>query len=207
MACQWGSVGNMGRLTRAESQAQTRATLIVTARKMFFEKGFHATSLEKVADAAGFSKGAVYSNFRNKNELCIAVLEDTRSEQLATLSATLLEPNDDARLQRFAQWAERVVGDPAWTSLEVEFAMHARRDEQLRTELAARLDGILALLTAASGAAAGADPLIPLDEVAVPMLALGVGLGIFRSINPAIPVDGLVDVLRILTGVAPDDSR
>ena len=46
-------------------------------------------------------------------------------------------------------WAERVIGDPGWTSLEVEFAVHARPNEELRTELAGRLDGILQMLTAA----------------------------------------------------------
>ncbi len=44
--------------------------------------GYHPTSLEKVADAAGYSKGAVYSNFRNKDELCTAVLDEVRAERL-----------------------------------------------------------------------------------------------------------------------------
>ena len=65
----------MARKTRAESQAETRAQLLKTARQLFFDDGYHPTSLEKVADAAGYSKGAVYSNFRNKDELCLTVLD------------------------------------------------------------------------------------------------------------------------------------
>ena len=53
-------------LTRAERQAQTRVKLIDVARSMFLEDGYGATSLDRVALEAGFSKGAVYSNFQGK---------------------------------------------------------------------------------------------------------------------------------------------
>ena len=54
------------RLTRPESQARTRAELIATARDLFLSDGYAGTSLERVAEAAGYSKGAVYSNFASK---------------------------------------------------------------------------------------------------------------------------------------------
>src|ERR1700752_3937271 len=111
----------MARRTRAESQAQTRAQLVATAKRMFFEDGYHPTSLEKVADAAGFSKGAVYSNFRNKDELCLAVLDENRAERLAEVLAMITESDVRDGLRRFEEWAQKVVGDPGWTSLEVEF--------------------------------------------------------------------------------------
>src|SRR6188472_4289637 len=130
---------DMARMTRAESQAQTRSQLIATARQMFFTDGYHPTSLEKVADAAGFSKGAVYSNFRNKDELCIAVLDEVRAERLAEILDIMAKPDTSSRVEALQMWAERVIGDPAWTSLEVEFAAHARHNEPLRGELATRL--------------------------------------------------------------------
>src|ERR1041384_2785727 len=83
LVCQRVNIAVMARMTRAESQANTRAQLLATARQMFFTDGYHPTSLEKVADAAGYSKGAVYSNFRNKDELCVAVLDEVRAERLA----------------------------------------------------------------------------------------------------------------------------
>jgi len=189
----------MARLTRAESQAQTRAQLVTTAKRMFFESGYHPTTLEKVADAAGFSKGAVYSNFRNKDELCVAVLEQQREERLAEILAVLAEPVAEQRLQRLQDWAEQVIGDPGWTSLEVEFAMHARRDEQLRADLGARLDSLLGVLASAADGVVGVQAKLPSRELATVILALGAGLGLFRSFSPSIPVDGLVDTLRILT--------
>jgi AcrR family transcriptional regulator len=186
-------------MTRAESQAQTRTQLVKTARQLFFEDGYHPTSLEKVADAAGFSKGAVYSNFRNKDELCIAVLDEVRAERLAEILDIMAKPDTSSRVEALQVWAERVVGDPAWTSLEVEFAAHARHNEPLRHDLASRLTTILQILTGATESADAAKPQLAGGETAIVMLALGVGLGLLRSIDPSIPVDGLVDVLRLVS--------
>jgi AcrR family transcriptional regulator len=190
----------MARMTRAESQAQTRAQLVATAKRLFFEDGYHPTSLEKVADAAGYSKGAVYSNFRNKDELCTAMLDEIRAERLGEVLEIIARPDTPSRIDELRDWAERVIGDPGWTSLEVEFAVHARRNEQLRTDLAAKLDNILQMLTAGVESADNPDLKMPGPQTATVMLALGVGLGLLRSVDPSIPVNGLIDTLRLLTG-------
>ncbi|HJT90957.1 MAG TPA: TetR/AcrR family transcriptional regulator [Mycobacterium sp.] len=190
----------MARMSRAESQAQTRAQLVTTAKQLFFEDGYHPTSLEKVADAAGYSKGAVYSNFRNKDELCTAVLDEIRAERLGEILEIIARPDTPARIEALRDWAERVIGDPGWTSLEVEFAVHARRNEQLRTDLAASLDKILQMLTAGVESADNPDLKMAGAQIATVMLALGVGLGLLRSIDPSVPVNGLIDTLRLVTG-------
>jgi AcrR family transcriptional regulator len=190
----------MARKTRVETQAETRAQLVKTARQLFFDDGYRPTSLEKVADAAGYSKGAVYSNFRNKDELCTAVLDEVRAERLGEVLDIVAKPDMPARIDAIRDWAQRVIGDPGWTTLEVEFAAHARPNEQLRTELAGRLDGIIQMLTAAMESADNADLKMPGREAATVLLALGVGLGLLRSINPNIPVSGLIDTLRLLSG-------
>ena len=189
----------MPRKTRAEAQAETRAQLVKTARQLFFDDGYHPTSLEKVADAAGYSKGAVYSNFRNKDELCTAVLDEVRAERLGEVLEIVAKPDTPARIDAIREWAQRVIGDPGWTTLEVEFAAHARPNEQLRTELAGRLDGILQMITAALESADTSDLTMPGRETATVLLALGVGLGLLRSIDPDIPVSGLIDTLRLLS--------
>jgi AcrR family transcriptional regulator len=190
----------MARLTRAQSQAQTRAQLVTTAKRLFFEDGYHPTSLEKVADAAGYSKGAVYSNFRNKDELCTAVLDEIRAERLGEVLEIIARPDTPSRIEALRAWADRVIGDPGWTSLEVEFAVHARRDEKLRADLAAGLDNILEMLSTGVESADNPDLKMPGRQAATTMLALGAGLGLLRSIDPSIPVNGLIDTLRLITG-------
>jgi AcrR family transcriptional regulator len=191
------------RLTRAESQARTRAQLLRTARELFLRDGYLATSLDKVAEEAGFSKGAVYSNFRRKDQLCLAVLDEIRAERAAEVAGLLAAPDTEERLRRFEEWAERVIGDPQWTALEFEFAVQARRDPALREELANRLTAVGEVVeSAVANVADGrATPPMRTDEAATALLCLGVGLGLFRSIAPAMPVKALVNTVRVLAGL------
>jgi len=197
----------MARISRAESQAQTRETLLRTATRAFLRDGYRATSLEKVADEAGFSKGAVYSNFRNKHELCLAVLDGIHAEQTqhivrAMVGSAALEE----RLAAFHAWADETIGDPAWTGLEFEFATHVRTDPALRAQLSKREETVRALIAAVI--ARNADELglrlpLPADEAAAALLSLGIGLGVRRMVEPAAPVRVLTDMVRLLLGGGP----
>jgi AcrR family transcriptional regulator len=194
----------MARLTRAESQARTREQLIETAKLLFLRDGYSVTSLEKVADEAGYSKGAVYSNFRSKDELCLTVLDRIHDEQVALIAGALAGAEGvEGLLAAFQAWAERSIGDEAWTALEVEFAVNARRDPLVRAELAARdkaiRDTIAGLLT---GYAERFGITLPMsaDDAATALLSLGIGLGVQRAIDPTIPVSVLPDVIRLFAG-------
>ena len=194
----------MARLTRAESQARTREQLLETAKELFLRDGYSMTSLEKVADEAGYSKGAVYSNFRNKDELCLAVLDRIHDEQVALIAETLVGAEDmEGLLSAFQAWAERSIGDEAWTALEVEFATNARRDPRIRAELAscdkAIRDSIAGLLTGFAERFGITLPM-PADDAATALLSLGIGLGVQRAIDPSIPVRVLPDVMRLFAG-------
>jgi len=201
----------MPRLSRAESQARTREQLVATAKELFLRDGYGPTSLDKVADAAGYSKGAVYSNFRNKDELCLAVLDDIHAEQAARIAEVVTGSTTvEERITRFQDWAERNIGDQAWTALEVEFAINARRDERLRAELAQRDKGIrdvIANLVTANSTEFGIDLPLSADDAATALLSLGIGLGIQRAVDPSIPVTVLTEVMRLVAGRATATER
>jgi AcrR family transcriptional regulator len=185
----------MPRLTRAESQARTRDQLITTARTLFLRDGYHGTSLEKVADTAGFSKGAVYSNFRNKDELCLAVLDAIHTAEIqAALSSVQSAGTWEDGVAGFSRWAERMIGDEGWTTLEVEFALQARRSPHLRAELAARSSAIRDVIAQLLDG----RTVMPAQDAATALLSLGIGLGMQRVIDPSVPVDVLVKTLRAL---------
>src|SRR5512133_3917578 len=83
------------RLTREESQAQTRERLLDAALKLFIKVGIDAASLEEVAETAGYSRGAFYSNFASKDELiCELVLREMQRghEQINAIFAQDLPP-------------------------------------------------------------------------------------------------------------------
>ena len=64
------------RLTRAEQAGRNRALVLGAARRVFLARGYHGATLEQIADEAGFSKGVVFSKFRGKADLFLALLED-----------------------------------------------------------------------------------------------------------------------------------
>src|SRR5438552_10920354 len=64
-----------GRLTREQSRAQTRERLLRAAKGVFARSGFHGASVEEIASAAGYSTGALYSNFDGKEDLFLVLME------------------------------------------------------------------------------------------------------------------------------------
>ncbi|MDX3797755.1 TetR/AcrR family transcriptional regulator [Streptomyces sp. AK04-3B] len=194
----------MARLTRAESQARTREHVLDTAHELFLRDGFTATSIERVAEAAGYSKGAVYSNFATKNELCLAVLDRIAMQQVAHIAVAMGDaPRIEDRLAGFARWAEQHIGDSSWTALEVEFATANRHDAQVCAQLAHRrrtVTGVLADLIRAQTQELGVTPGMPADTAALILLSLGIGIGVQRAFDPTVPVQPVVDLLqRFLT--------
>src|SRR5260370_10335100 len=75
------------RLTPTRRRELTRRTLLEAAAVVFSREGFHGASLDEVAAAAGFTKGAVYSNFKSKEDLFLALLEDHLEDTLAAAEA------------------------------------------------------------------------------------------------------------------------
>lgn len=196
----------MARLTRSESQARTRADLIATARDLFLTDGYARTSLDRVAEAAGYSKGAVYSNFRTKKQLCLEVLDlihETKFGEITTLIAAGSDLED--QLERLQGWAEQTLGDVGWTMLEFEFAIVARDDPQLRAELVSSLDAVRGALAAQVQLLAdstGIELPLPAQEVAAALLSMGIGLGIQRAVDPSLSARLIIDAVRMLLSVA-----
>lgn len=192
----------MARLTRKETQEQTRAQLIETAKTLFLERGYNATSLGEVAEAAGFTKGAVYSNFATKHELGLAVLEVVQEDRVVAILGALGDAQSfEERIAGFARWAEENIGDVGWTSLEVEFATSTRHIDEVRTALATRrqlITGVLADLIASEAETFGIELEVPAIDTATHLLALGIGLGVQRAFDPTLEVTVLVDELSRL---------
>lgn len=195
----------VARLTRLQSQARTRELLVDTARALFLRDGYAATSLEKVAEEAGFSKGAVYSNFAGKDALCLAVLDTLHHDVAeAVLGSFSGAGSLDEALQTFDRWAEVRLGDPDWSALEAEFTARSRRDPQLRSALEARNVRIRQMIAEALRTTSQRHGLpLPMDEgdLASALLSLGIGLGVQRALDPGLRVQVLSDVIRVMAGL------
>ncbi|WP_203336710.1 TetR/AcrR family transcriptional regulator [Nocardioides limicola] len=190
----------MTRLSRKESHAQTRESLVTTAARLFLADGYNATSLDRVAAEAGFSKGAVYSNFATKHGLGLAVLDRVRMERAISLAEAVsgVEGTEE-RIEAFAAWAEANIGDVGWTALEVEFATSTRHLSPLAPHLAQRrreITTLVAGLIEQQAEELGLTLPMPPEDAAVQLLSLGIGLGVQRAFDPELPVHALVDLLR-----------
>src|SRR5205807_10231391 len=110
------------KLTPERRRALTRTTLIDAAADVFARRGFHAASLEEIAEAAGFTRGAIYKNFENKEELFFAVIERRIDAQLSRFREVLREDRaaatDPARLAGICQ--EVLAFDRDWFTLDLE---------------------------------------------------------------------------------------
>jgi AcrR family transcriptional regulator len=190
----------MSRLTRKESHAQTRERLVDTAYRLFMADGYNATSLEKVAAEAGFSKGAVYSNFATKHELGLAVLDRLHMDRALSLAEAVADAETvEQRLTAFEKWAEENIGDVGWTALEVEFATSTRRIEGMNGELASRrrqMTSLIGELIEQQAAELGLQLPMPAEQAAVQLLSLGIGLGVQRAFDPELEVSSIIDLMR-----------
>src|SRR4051812_9267257 len=128
------------RLTQAQRKERTQGELAATALEVFLERGFHGASLDEIAERAGYSKGAVYSNFAGKDELFLAVLDANFEQRMRVLEEVTL---DEEELEASYRGVARSMvkadgGDPRWTPLLLEFWAHAPRRAALRTAVADR---------------------------------------------------------------------
>jgi AcrR family transcriptional regulator len=178
------------RLSRAERREQTRQELVVAAEACFVTRGFHATSVDEVAERAGYTKGAVYSNFAAKEDLFFAVYE-RRVERVVTEVAPGLR---QAGAQQALDWLatttiERRDHDDGWLALFSEFRGHVVRHPELRERFAAIHARFLELLAEAVRQVAEDRGLtLPSDvtasQVALAWNAMEVGLGLERLTQP-----------------------
>jgi AcrR family transcriptional regulator len=125
-------------LTAERRRQQTREYLLRAAADVFAERGFHEATLDEVAAAAGFTKGAVYSNFKNKEDLFLALVEDAYARDMAAIKETL-EASDVPPEARLGDFVQMMRGEmeyvPNLGALYLEFHLYALRNPSARERM------------------------------------------------------------------------
>jgi AcrR family transcriptional regulator len=126
------------RLSRNERKAQTRAELIDAAARVFARSGYHGTTIDDVAEEAGFTKGAFYSNFESKEDVFVELVADRgRNWTLAVARAYQGEEPLPERLRKGGKVLTHMVEhDTDWMRLAIEMWSQSVRDPRLRERLA-----------------------------------------------------------------------
>ncbi|MBW3659618.1 MAG: TetR/AcrR family transcriptional regulator [Actinobacteria bacterium] len=176
------------RPTRDEQRARTRTDLLAAAATVFARNGYHATSVDMVAEAAGYTKGAVYSNFSSKEDLFLALADEHLDQAVATLEEIVSTTEPAARADVLGERRGKMhVFDQDWHLLETEFVLYAARNEHLRAVLAERQERTrrrIADLVSRHLGDLGTDAPVDVDDLARILVATGDGLTVMALAEP-----------------------
>lgn len=158
---------------------QTRDRLLAAAAELFAERSVQAASVEEICERAGFTRGAFYSNFESKDELCLALLE-ARGQQflegtrraLAAIPDSVLTEHTLAEViaKALAVFDASLALDTRWMLVRNELRLYAYRNPELREVLSAAERKVFSLAVEAIASALqrqNARSLIPVDQLMV----------------------------------------
>jgi AcrR family transcriptional regulator len=131
----------MSRVRTRPTRDDTREKLFEAAARVFEEQGIGGASIEVIAAAAGFTRGAFYSNFKSKDELIIAMIEDHVARSIRRNLDLLARHKNLADFIDALKTMDRSRQDPLARSplLHMEMILFVARAEKRRPELAQRL--------------------------------------------------------------------
>ena len=176
------------RLSRQESRLQTRESLLEAATNVFSRRGFYEASVDEIAEEAGFSKGAVYSNFASKQDLFIALLDRHLEAELQSIAAQFTTQDKTMAPPSRQSFPAHLEEKRTWNLLSIEFMLYAMRHPTVQQQLAERYR--MARNELATILRETQQTQLPPEYVAWGLLALGNGLALQAYLEPGVmPTD------------------
>ena len=179
----------MSRVRTRPTRDDTREKLFEAAAQMFEQQGIRGASIETIAAAAGFSRGAFYSNFKSKDELIIAMLEDHVEQSIRRNLDLLARHKNLADFIDALKTMDRSRQDPLARAplLDMEMILFVARAEKRRPELAQRLRArrkLIADIVETTARNSGKNPSLNPAWISAIVLALEDGFRLHRLIDP-----------------------
>jgi AcrR family transcriptional regulator len=176
---------------RRPSRDETRNRLLEGAAESFIDRGIAGASVEDICDAAGLSRGAFYSNFADKDELVLALIERMTEDSLAEIANNLAnhpDPDDYIAVTQL-QFRDRQgrIGN-RHPALSVELTLYAMRNPKAQPLLRARLDRhqeLIQRVVEHNANALGLGPANNRSALAAMILAMDDGFCLHALIDPA----------------------
>ena len=179
----------MSRVRTRPTRDDTREKLFEAAARVFEELGIGGASIEAIAAAAGFTRGAFYSNFKSRDELIIAMLEDHVEQSIRRTHDLLARHKSLADFIDALKTMDRSQQDPLGRSplLHMEMILFVARAEKRRPELAKRLRARRKLITdilETTAKNSGPNTILNPTWAGSVVLALEDGFRLHRLIDP-----------------------
>jgi AcrR family transcriptional regulator len=188
----------MVRLTRKQKQAVTRSSLMESAHRVFCKRGLERASIDEVAEDAGYTKGAFYANFKSKEELFLAMLDErfaSRIEETDRAFSDAEFPPEQAR-HAAADFARSMR--PEDERLFLEFASYALRNESFREELLTRFATLRERLERVYQRRVdeyGLELDIPMERIGRMALAMADGWALWHLLEPEAVDEELLETM------------
>jgi AcrR family transcriptional regulator len=199
-----------GRPPRAEQVASRRRALLDAAAMVFRRDGYLAATVDAIADAAGLTKGAVYSHFSSKADVFLSLLEERVAGRSAANLAAARNVVDRKSAESFLRKASKISReDPEWRLALVEFRAVAARDPELNERYARTHEQTIKGIGETFGAmyaALGVKPSLPLEALASTFLSLETGGLLEEAVNGhPVPVPHAIAVATRILGI-PEEA-
>jgi AcrR family transcriptional regulator len=195
-------------MTRKESQELTRERVIAAAARVFARRGYHDATVNEIASEAGFTIGALYSNFSGKEELFLAIADRHTAARVDDIQglANVGEAGEAAGVEAAARIRALVESDPEWPLLFYEFWSLSVRKPELQGELAKRRNAVRDAMAVALERVAeqvGFELRFPATVLATAVAASINGLAFERAADPdALPEDVFAEFVTAVLGCA-----
>jgi AcrR family transcriptional regulator len=184
------------RLRRDEQRQRTRAQLLDAAERVFAREGFRGASVEAIAEEAGYSHGAIYSNFNGKEDLFLVLVEERIDARLARVyqAADTALSRGGEPLEAARRFVAMLQGERDAVLLLVDFWNQAVRDPTAAAKFAerhARLRALIGRIVEGIVRDQGLELAVPREQVATALIALANGFAIERLAEPTAAPDEL----------------
>ena len=173
------------RRSRQESRLETRTKLLDSAAQLFARGGYEGASVDLIAESAGYSKGAFYSNFESKEAIFLELLDAHKRREIDALAQLLALDVPASQLVSLIRNSERNrVSDFDFGLLSAEFQLQACRDKTFAKTYArlhrTHVDTMAGLITKLFARLDRTPPATPKDLADI-IMALTTGLSLQRT--------------------------
>jgi len=174
------------RLSRAESRENTHRLLLDAAERVFVRLGYQGATLDGIAAEAGFTKGAVYWHFKNKEALFLELLSDGLRRHFEALDNLLntVEANPEIVDEELGRWVDRIDTRDNLPLLGLEMDMESRRNPSFAAvlnEINLRHQSVIGRIIARYFTMKEREPPMPVQELAALFIAFIKGIAVARQ--------------------------
>lgn len=178
------------RLSREQQRRQTRERLLASALEVFEARGYAESSLEEIAERAGYTRKAIYSNFSGKGELLLEIVERRFQSHIDRIDEIVSEETSASRKATDigAVFSEYLNEERAWVKLFHEFCSVASRNDEIGARFRAcfrKRKAALVRLVESEANRRGVEFSVPAERLVMGICALFTGIALEKMIDPA----------------------